>query len=154
MQRRQSVVHGGDDLLVLMRAGDRENAGMRLANAAFLDAEAARDDDAAVGGDGFADGVKAFLFGAVEEAAGVDHDDIGAIVVAGDLVALRASRVMMRSLSTSALGQPKETKPTFGALLPLRSGAGAAARRAFALALFALAVGSRVRGGFGHGQGF
>ena len=36
-------------------------------------------------GHGFADGVEAFLLGAVEEAAGVDDDDVGAGIVAGAL---------------------------------------------------------------------
>ncbi len=81
MQRRHGVVHGFDDLLVLMRAGDGEHAGMRVADARFLDAEAARDDDAAVLGHRFADGLEAFVLGAVEEAAGVDDDDIGAGIV-------------------------------------------------------------------------
>ncbi len=56
----------------------------------FLDAHATRDDDAAVLGQGLADGVEALLLGAVEEAAGVDDHDVGAGVVGGDLVALGA----------------------------------------------------------------
>ncbi len=48
VQRRHGVVHGGDDLLVLMRAGDGEHAGVRGADARFLHAHAAGDDDAAV----------------------------------------------------------------------------------------------------------
>ena len=59
VQRRHGGMHGLDDLLVLVRSGDREHAGMALANAAFLDAEAAGDDDAAVLGDGLADGIEA-----------------------------------------------------------------------------------------------
>ena len=71
-------MHRLHHLLVLMRAGDGEHARMALADAAFLHAEAAGDDDAAVLGHGLADGVEALLLGAVEEAAGVHDDDVGA----------------------------------------------------------------------------
>ena len=64
VQRRHGGVHGLDHLLVLMRAGDGQHARMALADAAFLDAEAAGDDDAAVLGHGLADGVEALLLGA------------------------------------------------------------------------------------------
>ena len=63
MQRRHGIVHGFDDLLVLMRPRHRQHARMRLANAAFFDAEAAGDDDAAVAVHRLADGVEAFLLG-------------------------------------------------------------------------------------------
>ena len=56
----------------------------------LLDAEAARDDHAAVFRHGFADGVEAFLLGRVEEAAGIDHHDVGAGIVARQLIALGA----------------------------------------------------------------
>ncbi len=90
MQRRHRVVDGGDDLFVLVRTGDRQHAGVRGADAAFLDAHAAGDDDAAVLGHRLADGVQAFGLGAVEEAAGVDDDDVGALVIGGDLIAFGA----------------------------------------------------------------
>ncbi len=63
---------------------------MRLADQLFLDAEAAGDDDAAVLGQRLADRLEAFLLGAVEEAAGIDQDDIGAGIVLGEGIALRA----------------------------------------------------------------
>ena len=90
MQRRHRVVHGVDHLLVLVRAGDREHARMRGADARFLDAHAAGDDHAAVLGHRLADRLQALGLGAVEEAAGIDHDDVGAGVVRRDLVALGA----------------------------------------------------------------
>ncbi len=55
---------------------------------------------------------------AVEKAAGVDDDDVGAGVLARQFIPSARSRVMMRSVSTSAFGQPSETKLTFGAVLP------------------------------------
>ena len=61
MQRRHGVVHGLDDLLVLVRTRHREHARMCAANARFFDAETARDDHAAVGVHCFADGVEALL---------------------------------------------------------------------------------------------
>ena len=52
----------------------------------------------------------------------------------------------MRSESTSAFGQPSETKPTFGAFAP-RLAAGPAARRALALVFAAAVVDLGVRRG-------
>jgi hypothetical protein len=51
-----------------------------LHHAAFRP-EASRDDDLAVLLQGFADGVERFLDGGVDEAAGVDDDEVGARVV-------------------------------------------------------------------------
>ena len=67
VQRRHGGVHGFDHLLVLMRPGDRQNARVAFADAAFLDAETAGDDDAAVLGHGLADGIEALLLGASRE---------------------------------------------------------------------------------------
>ncbi len=55
---------------------------MRLAHevAAVLGAEAAGDDDLAVLGERLADGVERFGHGRVDEAAGVDDDEVGAVV--------------------------------------------------------------------------
>ena len=61
-----------------------------VADELVLDAQAAGDDDAAVLGHRFADGLEAFLLGAVEEAAGVDEHDIGAGIVGRKAVALGA----------------------------------------------------------------
>ncbi len=63
---------------------------MRFADQVFFFAEAAGDNDFAVLGDGFADGVEAFGFGAVEEAACVDDDEVSAFVGAAELVAFGA----------------------------------------------------------------
>ncbi len=41
-------------------------------------------------GQGLADGGKRLLLGAVEEAAGVDDHEVGALMLAGELIALRA----------------------------------------------------------------
>ena len=90
VQRRHRLVHRADHLLILMRAGDGEYAGMSGTDARLLDAETAGDDHAAVLGHRFADGLEAFSLGEVEKAAGVDDHDIGAVVVGRDLVALGA----------------------------------------------------------------
>ena len=53
---------------------------------------------------------------AVDEAAGVHDDEVGARVVGGDRRSpRRGAGVRMCSESTSAFGQPSETKPIFGA---------------------------------------
>ena len=82
-------------LLRGMRAGDGEHAGVHLAHQvaaalARLGAQAAGDDDLAVFSQRFADGVQAFAHGVVNEAAGVDDDQIGAFKGFGGLVALGA----------------------------------------------------------------
>ena len=64
--------------------------GIRLADALILDAEAARYDHATVFGHRLANGFEAFGFGAIEKPAGVDHDDVGAIVAGRDGIALGA----------------------------------------------------------------
>ena len=66
--------------------------GMRFAHerAAVLGAQAAGDDHLAVLGQRLADGVERFRDGGVDEAAGVDDDEVGAVVVGRDRVALGA----------------------------------------------------------------
>ncbi|CAN0621223.1 protein of unknown function [Burkholderia multivorans] len=78
-----------------VRAGDGEHLRMHFldeaaAARALLRAEAAGDDHLAVFVQRLADRVEAFLHRFVDEAAGVDDDEIGAVIGAGDLVALRA----------------------------------------------------------------
>ena len=77
---RHRVVHGADHRLILLWAGDRQHLGMGLADQRFLGAKAAGDDDLTILGERFADGFQALGLGAVEKAAGVDDDDIGAVI--------------------------------------------------------------------------
>ena len=88
--RRGGLVDGGDDLLILLRAGDGQHVGEAGADELGLVPQAAGDDDAAVLGDGLADRLQALLLGAVEETAGVDQDDVGAGIIARHLIALGA----------------------------------------------------------------
>ena len=88
MRPRHGLVHLLDHGLILMRAGDGEHVRMGRADAVGLDAEAAGDDDAAVLGQGLADRGERLLLGAVEEAAGIDHHRIGALVAGRQLIAL------------------------------------------------------------------
>ena len=83
-------MHRRDDALVGLRPGDREHVREALADLFGLGAHAAGDDDLAVLGHRLADGVKRLGLGAVEEAAGVDDHDVGAVVLARQLVAFRA----------------------------------------------------------------
>ena len=80
----------GDDLFILLRAGDREDLRKARADDVGLAAHAAGDDDAAVLGNRLADRLEAFLLGAVEEAAGVDQHDVGAGIVGRHVVAVGA----------------------------------------------------------------
>ena len=88
--RRHNLVYGVDHLLVLLRAGHRQDAGVHAADIVFGDAHAAGDNHLAVLGDGFTDGVQRLGLGAVDEAAGIDHHHIGILVGRHDLVTLHA----------------------------------------------------------------
>jgi len=63
---------------------------MSWPDASFFGPEAARDDDLAVLGQRLADSIERFLHGGVDEAAGVDDDEVGAIIRLGRLVAFRS----------------------------------------------------------------
>ncbi|MNF92461.1 hypothetical protein D3C84_751070 [compost metagenome] len=77
---RHHFVHGVEHLLVLLRAGHGEHAGVHIADRAFFHAHAAGDDDLAVLGQGLADHFEGFGLGAVDETAGVDHHHVGVLV--------------------------------------------------------------------------
>ncbi len=86
--RRQVGVDRVHHLLVLLRPGDREHAGVGASNHLGLYAEAAGDDDLAVLGHGLADGLQGLLDGVVDETAGVHHHQIGVVVAADHVIAL------------------------------------------------------------------
>ena len=90
VHRRQRAVHGIEHAFILLRSGDRQHAGIGGLDLLGLGAHAAGDDDLAVLGHRLADGAEQLLLGAVEEAAGVDDDQIGAVMLARQLIALRA----------------------------------------------------------------
>ena len=73
-----------------MRAGDRQHLGVRLLDDIALGAETASDDDLAVLGERFTDGVERFFNRTIDKAAGVDHHQIGVLVRRRDRVAFRA----------------------------------------------------------------
>src|SRR3954465_4227369 len=87
---RQRAMHGVQHALILLRAGDREHAGIGLLDLLGFRTHATGDDHLAVLGHGLADRRERFLLGAVEEAAGIDDDDVGPVMLAGKLVALGA----------------------------------------------------------------
>ena len=63
---------------------------MLFADHVGLGAEAAGDDDAAVFRQRVADGVERLVARRIQEAAGVDDDQVGAVMLARDLVAFGA----------------------------------------------------------------
>jgi hypothetical protein len=83
-------VHRAHDRLGVVRAGHRQHARMRRAHHPVFRAEAAGDDDLAVFLQRLADRRQRFRLGAVEEAAGVDDDEIGPFVLARELIAFGA----------------------------------------------------------------
>ncbi len=88
--RRLGPVHRLQHALVLLRPGDRQDIRIGLADRFRLGAHAAGDDHLAVLGHGLADGAERLGLGAVEEAAGVDDDEVGAVVLARKLIAFGA----------------------------------------------------------------
>ena len=64
-----------------MRSGNRKNRRMRFLDYAFFCPEASGDDDAPVLGQRLADGVERLGDRGVDEAAGVDDDEVGAGVI-------------------------------------------------------------------------
>src|SRR5882724_7347585 len=87
---RQMIVNRAHDLVGGVGAGDRKHLRMRLPDHVALSAEAAGDDDLAVLGERFTDGIKRLFDCGVNEAAGIDHDQIRVLVAGGNEVALRA----------------------------------------------------------------
>jgi hypothetical protein len=79
-----------------------------------LGAQAAGDDDLAVFGQGLADGVQAFLDRIVDEAAGVDDDQVGALEGLGGLVALGAELREDEFGVGQGLGAAQADKPIRG----------------------------------------
>jgi hypothetical protein len=84
---RRCLVHGGHDAFVGLRPGDGEHVRVLLADQFGRRAHAAGDDDLAVFLQRGADRPERLLACRVKEAAGVDDDEVGAVVLAGDLVA-------------------------------------------------------------------
>ena len=89
---RQMRVHRRHHFVRRVRPGDGQHLRVRFADeaAAVFRAEAAGDDHLAVLRERLADGVERFGDGGVDEAAGVDDDEIGARVGPVDRVALGA----------------------------------------------------------------
>ena len=90
VRRGRRVVHRSHHALVGLRAGDGGDVGVDVADRVRLGPHAAGDDDAAVLGHRRADRRQRFRFGAVEEAAGVDDDGVGAGVGFRQFVAFGA----------------------------------------------------------------
>ena len=83
-------MHGFEHAFILLRAGHRQHAGMHGRDLFRLGAHAAGHDHLAVFGHRGADGGEQFRLGAVEKAAGIDDGEVGALVLAGKLIAFRA----------------------------------------------------------------
>ena len=83
-------MHGIQHALILLRTSDRQHAGIGLFDLLGFGAHAAGHDHLAVLGHGLADRRERLLLGAVEEATGVNDDDVGAVMLAGEFIALGA----------------------------------------------------------------
>jgi hypothetical protein len=87
---RHIFVHGPYHFFIGVCTGYREHLRMRGADRVRLLAHAACNDDAAVFLEGLTNGVQRFLLGAVDEAAGIDHDDIRVVIGRDDLISLQS----------------------------------------------------------------
>ena len=78
--RRQVLVHRGHHFFVALRAGDLQHLRVPIENLLRLRAQAAGDDHLAVLGERLADGIQRFVHRRIDEAAGIDHHQIGRAV--------------------------------------------------------------------------
>ena len=114
VQRRHRAVHGLQHAFILLRPRDRQHAGIGGLDLFGFGAHAAGHDHLAIRGHGLADGAERFLFGAVEEATGVDDDEIGAVMLARQLVAFGAQPGDNTLGIHQRLGAPQGNKADFG----------------------------------------
>jgi hypothetical protein len=92
MRLGQMLVYREHDFADRVRAGHFQHFRMDgldhvVAVGVFFGAKAAGDNDAAVFVERFADGVQRFLHRGVDETAGIDDDQVGALVGLGGIVA-------------------------------------------------------------------
>lgn len=69
------------DTAIILRSGDCKDLRMNLANLLGALAQAAGDDNLAIGSHGLADDLQGFGRGGIYEAAGIDDNDIGVFIV-------------------------------------------------------------------------
>lgn len=85
---RQVIMDGAHDLVGGMRTRDGEDLGMCLPDDISFGAKTAGDNDLAVFGKRFADGIERFFDRSIDESACVDHDQIRILITRRDEVAL------------------------------------------------------------------
>ena len=90
MARGRGLVDRVHHALILLRTGDGEHIGEPFRDGFGFGPHAAGDDDLAIVFQGRPDGGEQFRLGAVEEPAGVDDDQVGPVMPAGQFITLRA----------------------------------------------------------------
>ena len=112
----QMHVHRGHDFRQGMRAGNRQHLWMGLFDhiAAAFSAQAAGDDDLAVFRQRLADGIQRFLHRTVDEAAGVDHHQVGILVGGGNVIAFGTQLSKNLFGIHQRLGATERDKADFG----------------------------------------
>jgi len=113
MRRWQRAMNSIQHAFICLRPRDREHAGIGLLDLLGFRAHAAGNDDLAVLGHGLADSGERFLLGTVQEPAGVDDDDVGAIMLAGEFVAFGPQAGDDPLGIHQRLGTPKRNKADF-----------------------------------------
>ena len=88
----RTLAYRADDLFVLLRACDSQNAWVNRANHGLFDTHAPGHDHATVFSNGLADRVERFGFRAVNKTTGINHHNVGIVIVGNDLITLRAQQ--------------------------------------------------------------
>src|ERR1700722_6365883 len=114
MNRRQRAMHRVEYAFILLRSRDRQHAGIGRLDLLGFGPHAARHNHLAIRGHRFADRTERFLLGAVEKAAGVDDDEVGAIVLARQFIAFRAQPCDDALGIHQRLGATQRNKTDFG----------------------------------------
>ena len=86
MRLRQMAMHRLHHLLGCMRPGNFQHLRMGGENHVVLCPQAAGDDDLPILVQGFADCIERFLYGGVDETAGVDDHQVCVVIVARNLI--------------------------------------------------------------------
>ncbi len=110
-------MHRLHHLFERMRSGHGQHVGMRLAHHVALCAEAAGHDHLAVLGQRLADRIERLLDGGIDEAARIDHDQIGVLIAAGNTIAFRAQLSEDAFGVGRSLGTAEGDKSDLGSML-------------------------------------
>ena len=109
-------MHGAHDVVQGMRSGHGKYLGVGLLDDIAFGTETAGDDHLAVFIEGLADAVEGFGDGVVDEAAGIDHHQVGAFVTGYDVITLGAQLSQDQFGIDQGLGATQADEADFGSV--------------------------------------